>query len=406
MYSTRNLHNAPTLAGSLPVGNGFDVKTVSFALASLRLMKDDLETQLRKVSAGKRNSRFPQRPMLCQMTSENNQFRAEAVQPSYGNRSLPSGLLSKSISAFEWQVLEKIIMVCLYHKKEMPMATLSQMLFEDARLELSFQLQFGSLSQFVKRHGRVFFIHRSSKNPQISLKIDFVRQLLLSRNGTQNSAAKPAAEEPSMLIDEKMEKEIVRVAIQILFSHSAPKCTIGKLGQILHRRLNNPRLPKMFKHTYGGLKKFFERQDAVFDIQKDHLYNPIVTLNKEFRTILEEQMASENRKPAEPTPAPKLIDQENRPSPKRQNNLMPPARPPLTTSTSENLMNLACQGPEDLHKVDKENVNPKPMTWAMKVNAAQKARKTEAEDNAWLDQLPRQLTPPLGPVRIGRQLSA
>merc|ERR1719499_828736 len=130
------------------------------------------------------------------------------------NQRVPPGLLSKEITAFEWQVLEKVIMVCLYYKKEMPMATLQQMLFQrDPRLELTFQLQFGSLHQFVKRHGRVFFIHRGSKNPEVSLKIDFVRQLMLSRNG-MNAAGD---DHTDMLIDENLEKEIVRMAIQILF---------------------------------------------------------------------------------------------------------------------------------------------------------------------------------------------
>merc|ERR1719411_509453 len=121
-------------------------------------------------------------------------------------------------------------------------------------------------------------------------------------------------EHADMLIDENLEKEIVRMAIQILFSHNAQNCTIGKLGQILHRRMNNPRLPRMFKHTYGGLKKFFERQNTCFEIKKDHLYNPIITLNKEFRKLVEDQMAaSDNREnqapvltqPTEPVQAPK-----------------------------------------------------------------------------------------------------
>merc|ERR1719203_2205764 len=99
------------------------------------------------------------------------------------------------------------------------------MLFEsDPRLELTFQLEFGRLDAFVKRHGRVFFIHRGSKNPEVSLKIDFVRQLLLSRNGMNGSGDDNA----DMLIDEKLEKEIVRLAIQILFSHTQENCTIGK----------------------------------------------------------------------------------------------------------------------------------------------------------------------------------
>merc|ERR1719229_530157 len=116
--------------------------------------------------------------------------------------SVPPGLLSKEITAFEWQVLEKVIMLCLYYKKEMPMATLQQMLFQrDPRLELTFQLQFGSLHQFVKRHGRVFFIHRGQKNPEVSLKIDFVRQLLLARNGMGNASTEEHAD---MLIDENL----------------------------------------------------------------------------------------------------------------------------------------------------------------------------------------------------------
>jgi len=82
-------------------------------------------------------------------------------------------------------------------------------------------------------------------------------------------------------------------AIQILYSQSQQNCTIGTLGQILHRRMNNPRLPRMFKHTYGGLKKFFERQSTIFCIKKDHLYNPIITLNKQFRALLEDQMAKD-----------------------------------------------------------------------------------------------------------------
>merc|ERR1719203_1957061 len=110
------------------------------------------------------------------------------------------------------------------------------MLFEsDPRLELTFQLEFGRLDAFVKRHGRVFFIHRGSKNPEVSLKIDFVRQLLLSRNGMAGQAS--VEEHADMLIDDKLEKEIVRQAIQILFSNQN-NCTIGKLGQILHRRMN------------------------------------------------------------------------------------------------------------------------------------------------------------------------
>jgi len=299
-----------------------NIKSMSFALASLRLMKDDLESQLRKLSVGKRThadkpiattrSRLDRPQVLCQLTSEQNnklyaefmdedKLRMSAYKEMLGeqehargfyDQTMPPGLISKEITPFEWQVLEKIIMVCLYYKKEMPMATLQQMLFQrDPRLECTFQLQFGSLNQFVKRHGRVFFIHRGSKNPEVSLKIDFVRQLLLSRNGMNGSGEENA----DMLIDEKLEKEIVRLAIQILFSHTQENCTIGKLGQILHRRMNNPRLPRMFKATYGGLKKFFERQNTIFQIKKDHLYNPIITLNQDFRNLVEDQMAKENQ---------------------------------------------------------------------------------------------------------------
>jgi len=117
----------------------------------------------------------------------------------------------------------------------------------------------------------------------------------------------------------------------------------------------------------------------------------------------------------------KLNQTENKPSAPRTTNLMP-TRPPLTSSTSENLMNLACQGPEDLHKPGKENVVwnrcvKKPLKtdvttadWSMKVNQAQ-AKMAEAEDTAWLDRLPRQLSPPSSPVFgrgpcLGRKLSA
>jgi len=272
------------------------------------------------------------------------------------------------------------------------MATLQQMLFQhDHRLELTFQLQFGSLNQFVKRHGRVFFIHRGSKNPEVSLKIDFVRQLLVARNGIAAQAA--MEEQADMLIDEKLEKEIVHMAVQILFSHSAQNCTIGKLGQILHRRMNNPRLPRMFKHTYGGLKKFFERQNTCFEIKKDHLYNPIITLNKDFRKLVDAQMASKDRENQAPI-APKLSESEKKPSPPRVTNLMP-SRPPLTSSTSMNLMNLA----DEEEKPQQENVwtKPAPVTtdtttanWSVKVNEAQAAM-SEHDENAWLSRLPGQL---------------
>jgi len=426
MYSNRprSLDVEISPSGSLPCEDFAAVKSISFALASLRLMKEDLETQLRKVSMGKRTqasekppvtrSRLDRTQVLCQMTSDNNnqlyadfmdksRLRSLAFQEQLpenverdfynNNMRVPPGLLCQEITPFEWQVLEKVIMVCLYHKKEMPMATLQQMLFQcDQRLELTFQLQFGSLNQFVKRHGRVFFIHRGSKNPEVSLKIDFVRQLLVARNGM---AAQASVEEHSdMLIDEKMEKKIVHMAIQILFSHTAQNCTIGKLGQILHRRMNNPRLPRMFKHTYGGLKKFFERQNTCFEIKKDHLYNPIVTLNKDFRKLVEDQMANKENQENEAPVLTKLNESEQKPSPPRATNLMP-TRPPLTSSTSENLMNLANQGPEPVTEWTVTKPSPlatnKTANWSLKVNEAQAAL-GEHDENAWLARLPNQLS--------------
>lgn len=350
MLSNRRLNVAPTRSASLPTTNDL----TSFALASLRLMK---------------------------------------------------GLLSREMTPFEWQVLEKVIMACLHHKKELPLATLQQMLFQhDHRLELTFFRQFGSLNDFVKRHGRVFFIHRGSNHPQVSLKIDFVRQLLVSRNGTAAQTSS-VEEHADLLIDEKYEKDIVLMAVQILFSHSTPNCSIGKLGQILHRRMNNPRLPRMFKHTYGGLKKFFESQSTCFEIKKDHQYNPVIALNKDFRKLVENQMAAknddlENQDPLEP----KVNESEQKPSPPRPTNLLL-SRLPLTSSTSVNHMNLATP-PEDKWTKPTTALTQKTVNWSVKVNQAQAAlADKENDENAWLDRLPQQLSPPNSPVLIARRLS-
>lgn len=289
---------------------------------------------------------------------------------------VPPGLVSKEITPFEWQVLEKVIYICLYFKKEMPLETLQQMLFErDPRLELTFRLQFHSLHQFVKRHGRVFFIHRGNQIPDISLKIDFVRQLLLSRNGMGNLAV--AENNADMLIDETLEKEIVRMAIQILYSQSQQNCTIGKLGQILHRRMNNPRLPRMFKHTYGGLKKFFERQSTIFTIKKDHLYNPVVTLNRQFRSLLEEQMSKDREN-----------DENNRENIKEVK-FQQRSRPPL--ATAENILTSAKGRREE--KGQQKKPSPfrpiKTANWSNMVNS-----KNRGEDDVptWLKRLPQQLS--------------
>merc|ERR1719499_2981073 len=292
------------------------------------------------------------------------------------NQRVPPGLLSREITPFEWQVLEKVIMVCLYHKKEMPMATLQQMLFQrDHRLELTFQLQFGSLNQFVKRHGRVFFIHRGSKNPEVSLKIDFVRQLLVARNGMAAQAS--MEEHADMLIDEKLEKKIVHMAVQILFSHNK-SCTIGKLGQILHRRMNNPRLPRMFKHTYGGFKKFFERQSTIFCIKKDHLYNPIITLNKQFRTLLEDQMAKDREND----------DERNSNELLKQREDTTPTRPPLSTAAqSENLPSFGKALEEK--KAPFRRATAETANWSKMVNP--KPVKMNIETDGWLHRLPQQL---------------
>jgi len=199
-------------------------------------------------------------------------------------------------------------------------------------------------------------------------------------------------EHADMLIDENLEKEIVRMAIQILFSHTQQNCTIGKLGQILHRRMNNPRLPRMFKHTYGGLKKFFERQNTIFEIKKDHLYNPIITLNKEFRDLVEDQMAKDRENQGRSGLLEKLSSPTNSKSEDKasspRNNLV--SRPPLTSSTSENLMNLASQGP--VMQKEEKFTPIKTADWSVKVNKAQNAMAQSGEDSTWLDRLPRQLS--------------
>jgi len=304
----------------------------------------------------------------------------------------PPGLMSKEITPFEWQVLEKVIMLCLYFKKEMPLENLQEILFErDPRLEMTFRLQFGSLHQFVKRHGRVFFIHRNGSHiPDVSLKIDFVRQLLLSRNGTSMTSVEHNTD---MLIDENLEKEIIRMAIQILYSQSQANCTIGKLGQILHRRMNNPRLPRMFKHTYGGLKKFFERQSTIFCIKKDHLYNPIITLNKPFRALLEDQMAKdrENERSYE---LPRKEDKASRSTSPRNRN-----RSPLTiTTTAENLPRHGRSLEEKVMKTSRKSPFRKIQTvnWSNMVNSNRASkpfgeRKME-DEMAWLNRLPQQLS--------------
>jgi len=294
------------------------------------------------------------------------------------NMGVPPGLTSKDITSFEWQVLEKVIMVCLYFKKEVAVETLQQMLFErDPRLELTFRLQFGSLHQFVKRHGRVFFVRRNgNQNPDISLKIDFVRQLLLSRNGMSN--AMQVEHNADMLIDENLEKDIVRMAIQILYSQSQQNCTIGKLGQILHRRMNNPRLPRMFKHTYGGLKKFFERQSTIFCIKKDHLYNPIITLNKQFRTLLEDQMAKDREND----------DERNSNELLKQREDTTPTRPPLSTAAqSENLPSFGKALEEK--KAPFRRATAETANWSKMVNP--KPVKMNIETDGWLHRLPQQL---------------
>jgi len=317
---------------------------------------------------------------LCQDFSDKDQLRQFAFEDG-----VAPGLMSKDITPFEWQVLEKVIMVCLYFKKEVALETLQQMVFErDGRLELTFRLQFGSLHQFVKRHGRVFFIRRNgNQKPDISLKIDFVRQLLLSRSGMSN--AMQVEHNADMLIDEDLEKDIVRMAIQILYSQSQQNCTIGKLGQILHRRMNNPRLPRMFKHTYGGLKKFFERQSTIFCIKKDHLYNPIITLNKQFRALLEDQMAKD-RENEERSSNELLKQREDKPSRSASPRNRAPTRPPLTmTAQSENIPKRdKLQEKASFRKAKTANwstmVNPKPV------------KMMNIEDDAWLHRLPQQLS--------------
>jgi len=130
-------------------------------------------------------------------------------------------------------------------------------------------------------------------------------------------------------------------------------------------------------------------------------------LNQEFRDLVEGQMAKDRETQGVDTSSllAKLNDNsETKRSPSPQPTNLMPSRPPLTSSTSENLMNLACQGPEDLKKVDWKvektaNVADLPAVttdtttadWSMKVNEAQAAM-AEAEDSAWLARLPRQLS--------------
>lgn len=86
---------------------------------------------------------------------------------------------------------------------------------------------------------------------------------------------------------EMSELDIIHGMCELLqYHHTLP---VGKLGSLLHQKLNNHQLPAILKERYGGLKKFIERCNHIFVLLNDHAFNPSVTLNQNYITSINSQ---------------------------------------------------------------------------------------------------------------------
>jgi hypothetical protein len=72
------------------------------------------------------------------------------------------------------------------------------------------------------------------------------------------------------------EHDLVIAVTELLSQHAT--LPVGKLGSLIHNKLNNHALPQMLKETYGGLKRFLQRHSNLFTIGTDHEFNPSVQL--------------------------------------------------------------------------------------------------------------------------------
>lgn len=72
------------------------------------------------------------------------------------------------------------------------------------------------------------------------------------------------------------EDQLVHLIIDLLKERvSVP---VGRMGSLLHDATNNHSLPAMLKEHYGGLKRLLERHTDIFQVGRDHPYNPAVQL--------------------------------------------------------------------------------------------------------------------------------
>jgi len=234
----------------------------------------------------------------------------------------PPKLWSKKITPWEWQILVITMRICLRAKEPVLLRTLHRMLFQHSKcFYYDFIEAFGTLFQFLRRHRRVFFIYERKIFPEpvfeISLKIVFAKKLLRSRQekglfgvlegkNSQEGVTLPkvpvsfgsvteldldshhncALYASYMVMSKRMEMEIIKITVELLFFDEEGSCTLRELGQVLQRKIDNPKLPGMFKQTYGGLKKFFIYHRSIFMIKKHHQCNPVITLNPSFLKVL------------------------------------------------------------------------------------------------------------------------
>uniref|UniRef100_A0A6A7G9I3 PAP/OAS1 substrate-binding-related domain-containing protein n=1 Tax=Hirondellea gigas TaxID=1518452 RepID=A0A6A7G9I3_9CRUS len=106
---------------------------------------------------------------------------------------------------------------------------------------------------------------KDSKIPRDVLKVDLTELLRNVDNAKQYDIPLNISE-----------NDLVKMICEILLKHES--VPIGQMGSLLHSHTNKHSLPTMLKDRYGGLKKFIQNHNDIFQMSNDHPFNPTLSL--------------------------------------------------------------------------------------------------------------------------------